>query len=234
MKHRKLLCLLALLILFFTACQPTPPETAEIDENPAFYREWYEILKINNQVLFDNYRYAINEITPTLDSEAAEQIIYKTDKTVITAMKEKSFFELQKVIHPVKGVRISCYNEASTEDVVLMSDELLSNRSYVWGYRAGEGSEIEMSFAELFDTFLWNKEYSQYAPTYNPVKLSDSHSQARGNEYIFYDKCIVVLYLYEGSDEWVQMDWSGLKLIYQEHLDGNWYLTGIIHCEREM
>lgn len=39
---------------------------------------------------------------------------------------------------------------------------------------------------------------------------------------------------FEGDQSIGAVDWSGVKLIYQEHIDGNWYLSGIIHCERIM
>ena len=244
MKTKKLLYLLliALLISSLIACQSghlelsNTPEAVVVNESDelSYYKEWYEIHERNLQVLLDDYLYSIHEITPALGAETAERMIIEPDKNIITAMKERNFSALQKAIHPVKGVRISCYNQSSTTDVVISGADLLSNQSRVWGGWSGEGSKIEMRFAELFDTFLWDKDYSQYTPIYNPVKLSENHSQALGNEYIFYDKCISVLYLYEGTAEWSQVDWSGLKLIYQEHSDGNWYLTGIIHCQREL
>jgi hypothetical protein len=88
-----------------------------------------------------------------------------------------------------------------------------------------------MSISELFDTLLYEKDYIQYAPMYNPGKLA---AYTSGNEYVFYDKCISVLYLYEGEEASDYLDWSGIKLIYQEYVDGNWYLAGLIHCSRVM
>jgi hypothetical protein len=95
-----------------------------------------------------------------------------------------------------------------------------------------------MTFNELFDNLLWGSgQYMQYDPMYNPFRSPEYYiggNSYLANEYVFYDKCISVLYYYEGSAEWVRMDWGGLKLIYQEHSDGNWFLVGIIHCEREL
>ena len=181
-----------------------------------------------------NYCYAINEIPPTLDLETAEKTIYIINQNVIEAMRDKNFIELQRYIHPASGVRISLFNMVSTTDVILSRDDLLSNQEHFWGLWPGCGERIEMSFGELFDTILWNRDYSQYAPIFNPVELSAYHSQALGNAYMFYDEFIAVLHLYEGNDEWQRMDWSGLKLIYQQYLDGNWYLAGIIYCQRRM
>ena len=211
-------------------------ELKQYKEEIERYKIELEILTYNYYSRGDDYRHAINEITPTLDAKTAEKIIHNTNKNVIAAMKDSNFLELQKYVHPIKGVRVSCFNEASTRDVILSSDSLLLNQKYDWDVWAG-GESISMSFSELFDTFLWAGDYSQYAPIYNPVRSPDYYRDGNayiGNEYIFYDKCISVLYYYEGNDEWARVDWRALKLIYQEHSDGDWYLTGIIHSEREL
>jgi len=239
MKIKVALCfiLVVQILLFTVACQVSSieiPTECDSCAELAVWQERHALLHQRFVLLAEDYGHAISEITPTLDSETAGNIIYNTNQNVITAMRDGDFLELQKYIHPTRGVRISLFNRtfASTSDIILSRDDLLSNPTHIWGVFPGTGWDIEMSFNELFNTILWDRDYSQYVPIFNPVELSINHSQALGNAYIFYDKCIAVLHLYEGNDEWQQMDWSGLKLIYQEYLDGNWYLTGIMRSQR--
>jgi len=183
------------------------------------------------KILLEDYRYIISRSTPTLSAQTAELLISSIDKRVISAIDAGDYLTLKNYFHPVEGMRISCFNEASTSDIILYNNTFSTDLVYNWGYEWGSGCRIYMSLAELFKTLLYDKTYIQYNPIYNPLDLQD---YTVGNEYVFYDKCISVLYLYEGSEMSTWLDWSGIKLIYQEYEDGNWYLVGIIHCERVM
>ena len=195
------------------------------------YKENYEREQAIRTNIWENYRYTINEISPFYDSQTAMNIITEIDYYVINAIDAKDFTLLKEYVHPEKGVRISCFNESSTTDIILSSEDLIEDSVYTWENEGGSGNSIEMSVEEVFRTLLYSRDYIQYEPIYMPYKLQD---YINGNEYVFYDKCISVLYLYEGDKSANWLDWSGIKLIYQDHEDGHWYLTGIIHCEREL
>jgi hypothetical protein len=218
----------------------------DIYEGPVRFEEVVEEPKQDNMEIAilekdyweggEEYWNAVYKIVPTLDSKTAENIIRNTNKNVVAAMKDRDLFEVQKYIHPLKGVRITCYNTVSTLDIVLSNSSLLLAQKYDW-YAWASGEIVSISFRELFDTFLWNRDYTHYTPIYNPTRSPEYYADGNEyitNEYVFYNNCISVLYYYEGNYEWARVDWQGLKLIYQEHSDGNWYLTGIIHCEREL
>ncbi|MGL5434735.1 MAG: hypothetical protein ACRDBO_04940 [Lachnospiraceae bacterium] len=202
-------------------------KTMSISETFDEYQSREDVIKS----LLEDYRYVINKSAPTLSAQTAGTLISSIDKKVISAINTGDFLTLKNYIHPVNGVRISCFNEASTSDIILYTETFSTDLVYIWGYEWGSGYRIQMSVAELFETIIYYKKYILYNPIYNPHNLQD---YADGNEYVFYDKCISVLYLYEGNEASTWLDWSGLKLIYQVHEDGNWYLTGIIHCERIM
>ncbi|MCL2048887.1 MAG: hypothetical protein FWG87_09185 [Defluviitaleaceae bacterium] len=210
----------------------TITDTATKDELLILREDYERVTRLRN-ILSNDYRYAINQITPTLSPETSETIISGIDKNVINAIRNRDFLELTSYIHPLAGVRISLFNEASTEDTILYRNDLTSNdRVYAWGKEWWTGDVISTSISELFDTWLYKKDYVQYAPIFNSSG-SQMQDYATGNEYIFYDKCIAVLYLYEGDENSYWLDWSGLKLIYQEYAE-SWYLAGIIYCERVM
>jgi len=147
----------------------------------------------NWRAIYEDYRYVINEISPSLDSQSAESIVLDIDKKVITAIDMFNFPLLDEYIHPTKGVRVSCFNEASTTDVVLYKGNFTKDSVYTWGYEWGSGNVIEMSVAEIFEKEIYAREYIKHQPIYNPYKLK---AYIDGNEYVFYDKCISVLYLF--------------------------------------
>jgi hypothetical protein len=181
--------------------------------------------------LSDDYWHAINEISPTLSPEMAERVISEKNGRVIAAIRDQNFSELANYIHPARGVRITLFNMASTEDVILTGIDFLSNDIYTWGVE-GSGEDIRMSIEELFDAYLYQRDYANDSRFYNNSEQVLYNNYIWGNEYIFYDKCISVFYMYGGIEELANLGWSGLKLIYQEHSDQSWYLSGIIYCRK--
>ncbi len=217
-------------------------EKSQTDSDLLFIRNqerFHNLIKSANEelvsrIVADNYRDKVYNSTPVLSLEEAEAIIAQYDKAVISLIKERDYQTLSDFIHPEYGVRISMFNDASTDDTILSKNDITKPENvYKWGNEPGSGFLIEMSIDLLFDKFIYRKDFIQYETLYNYSRDTISY-YGEGNEYVFYDKCIAVYHLYRGDESIAFLDWCGIKIIYQQALDSKWYVSGIIYCEREM
>jgi hypothetical protein len=119
--------------------------------------------------------------------------------------------------------------------VVLHTEEItIQDNIYIWGIEWGGGNEIKMSIKDLFDKFLYKKNFIQHKRIYN-YQQDVTLDYGNGNEYTFYKNCISVYHVYEGDESIGFLDWCGLKIIYQQDENtGLWYATGLIYVERIM
>jgi len=185
------------------------------------------------------YDHILYEITPTLTPDAAYSIIFNTDRHVIRLISDGDIANLAEYVHPVRGVRLSFgrSGEALPTDRIIEGEDFLLNNTFAWVLAPHDAPDAadEMSVAELFDRHVYTRDFIAETAIYNPfnqIPIIDGMYYIRGNEYVFYDNAIVVLYLYRGDEDIQHMDWGGLILIYQEHSDGNWYLSGITIRDR--
>ncbi|MFC1599023.1 hypothetical protein ACFL2U_03410 [Patescibacteria group bacterium] len=187
----------------------------------------------SNQVKTDISLEAAN-ISP----ENAQEIINDKAALVVSAMEKTKFDDLASLVHPQKGVRFSPYAYVNQEDIIFSPEHLktfagnnfiYNTEKYPWGSYDGSGEPIELTFEEYFYNFIYDKYYSN--ADYVLYNQSISHGNTINNAFEFYSNSIVVEYYFAPvNPRYGKMDWSALRLVFEEYND-TWYLIGIIHDE---
>jgi cell division protein FtsB len=169
-----------------------------------------------------------------LDEKDAEDAIWKTSSSVITALKDKDMKMLSGFVHPDKGVRFSPYSYVETEkDIVLSAEQIKesmeSSKIYSWGHYDGTGDPIELKFSDYYNRFVYDRDFASagYVGFNKTFKSGNTINNARE----VYPEAIIVEYHIPSFDaRYEGMDWKSLRLVFEEK-SGVWYLTGVIHDE---
>jgi hypothetical protein len=159
-------------------------------------------------------------------------IIYFRAKTTMTALKNRDWELLAKVVHAEKGVRFSPYSYIDPKNDLVFSAAQVRNfgndgQQYLWGAYDGSGEPIRLTAVKYFEKFIYNHDFIQ-AP-----KISYNRIIGRGNttnnQTEAYPGAIIAEYHFPGFEsKYNGMDWQSLRLIF-EMKDGMAYLVGISH-----
>lgn len=160
---------------------------------------------------------------PTLQEQA---------DAALSALAEKDMAALAELAHPDRGVRFSPYTYIEEEHVVLypaaLQSALSSDRKYLWGAYDGTGDPIQLTFAEYYDQFIYDRDFE-----FADERSYDGCPQ-RGNTINnianFYEDATCVEYYLEGTDAYGGMDWSSLRLLFAPH-EGVPKLVGVAHSQ---
>lgn len=164
---------------------------------------------------------------------SSEEIIATRADGVIQSLRNKDVEALSTFVHPTRGVRFSPYAFVQESDRVFSPDQinglLTGPTPYVWGAYDGSGLPIELTFAEYYDQFVYDRDFAHAEQVgYNQII---GMGNAINNCFEFYPGSIVVEYHFSGFDpSYEGMDWESLRLVFQEE-GGVWYLVGVIHDE---
>ena len=149
---------------------------------------------------------------------------------VLRALEQADLAGLADLVHPVKGVRFSPYAFVDVDrDQVLLPEQLREldpAQVFLWGYYDGSGHPIEMTFPEyLRSEFVCGRDYM------NAPEVAFDQVLGRGNTINnireAYPEGHFVEYHFPGTPEMDGMDWSSLRLVFEE-VGGQWYLVGVI------
>lgn len=171
------------------------------------------------------------EGTGTLPPDEARKVIAKQAETVITALKHQDMKQLQRYIHPEKGVRFSPYATIDAEhDLVFKAGQLpglpQDKTVYTWGTYDGSGAPIQLSFSDYYKRFVYDRDYAK------PEKIGYNELVKQGNSVInireAYPNSIFVETHFSRDADHNEMGWSSLRLVFQQHAEA-WYLVGIVH-----
>jgi len=164
----------------------------------------------------------------------ARVLIEPRAREIINLLQSHDFEGLGELVHPTKGVRFSPYSFIEPETDIVFSAEkwrMLTSSADIrqWGYFAGSGEEIELSFADYFDRFVMDRNFAEVKVTrFNETEISGNTFD---NSFEVYPNAIIVEFhnpdsaLEDGSN-----DWRSLRLAYELY-DHKWYLVGVIHDE---
>ncbi|MCM3268196.1 hypothetical protein [Paenibacillus elgii] len=169
--------------------------------------------------------------TGTLSPDEARKVIAKQAETVITALKHQDMKQLQRYIHPEKGVRFSPYATIDAEhDLVFKAGQLpglpQDKTAYTWGTYDGSGAPIQLTFQDYYKRFVYDRDYVK------PEKFGYNELVMQGNSVInireAYPNSIFVEAHFSRDADHNEMGWSSLRLVFQQHAEA-WYLVGIVH-----
>ena len=166
------------------------------------------------------------------DNDDVSKNLLLTTVRVLQLLKDKNMDDLSDFIHPTKGVRFSPYGYVDIENHLVFKAEEVNDledntQVYTWGAYDGSGEDIELSFNDYYDKFIFDEDFS------NPQIIGNNVIVGIGNslvniEEVYPDGRFVELH-FEGFDpQYEGIDWRSLRLVF-ETVDGNWYLVGIVH-----
>lgn len=169
--------------------------------------------------------------TTEVATGAPQEVVAARASEVLQALKDRDMERLSALIHPVKGVRFSPYAFVRDSDLVFTSDRLAGLLSdpteYVWGTYDGSGYPIEMTFEKYYGHFVYDRDYVNAERISHNKRIGIGNTTDNSLEY--YPGANVVEYHFSGFDpDFEGMDWSSLRLVFQE--EGSvWYLVGVIN-----
>ncbi|WP_127485498.1 hypothetical protein [Paenibacillus ehimensis] len=167
----------------------------------------------------------------TLSPAEAQKVIAKQAEAVIAALKHRDMKQLQRYVHPEKGVRFSPYATVdANHDLIVKAGQLpalLQDKTvYTWGTYDGSGAPIQLTFQDYYKRFVYDRDYAK------PEKIGYNEIVKQGNSIInirqAYPHSIFVEYHFSRGADNNEMGWSSLRLVFQKHGQG-WYLVGIVH-----
>lgn len=152
---------------------------------------------------------------------------------VIGALAARDLEALKAYAHPERGILFSPYGHIDTETaLVFKADELPAfddGMVRTWGAYDGSGAPIELTFAEYFDKFLFNHDYTA------AEQIGRNEILGQGNTIVniadVFPGSTTFDYYFSGfNPEFEGMDWSSLILVLEQH-EGAWYVSAVVHSQ---
>lgn len=168
----------------------------------------------------------------SISSQEAEKIIKTKANEIVLALKNKDFKKVASFVSEDEKLTFSPYCYVKKEDLSFSKSEvenLFSNKNkYSWGvYNGVSPTKIEKTFAEYYDEFIFDQDFSQAEKiSYNEIL---GKGNMKNNIQSFFPNSIVVEYHFSGFEEELDgMDWKSLRLVFVKVGD-DWFLKAIVH-----
>lgn len=152
--------------------------------------------------------------------------------TVAGLIREGDYRSLSAYIHPVYGLVFAPYstinlssNQCFTPNRVAITAE--DSTVYVWGTRYGTDEPIQLTAAQYFSTFVYNRDYIR-APLIGVNHIVKSGNALENVSSIFPEgKFVDLCFPAEGADG---SGWSTLRIVFEPY-EGEMKLSALIHSE---
>ncbi len=162
-----------------------------------------------------------------------DSILIVLTKKVLTAIKNKNYIQLDEIIHPVIGIRLSPYGYIDTSKAIQLTREkflsLVNNKKQKlnWGSYDGSGETILLTLEGYFKEFVYDVDFV------NPEKLATNKMIGLGNslnnlESIYPGLPFTESHFSGFDKKYEGMDWRSIRLVFKKEGD-NYYLVAIIH-----
>ncbi len=156
-------------------------------------------------------------------------LIEKKGIEVLKAIKSGDPKKLAAFVDPKKNLVLSMYPSIMKGDYVSLSKSKLTalgkKTKLQWGYADGTGAPVKLTFGDFKKKYLWNHDYLS-----KEIEVNYGSSTSRGNIPANYmekfKEGIAIEYFYPGTEEYAQMDWSSIILIFEKTGD-RYYLSCI-------
>ena len=220
------------LLLFglLTACNvPTPVPATELPSLPVIPPTSLPFATANPPEVIQ----PPTSIPPSVTPKTLNETILERAGEVVHALKTQDMVTLSGYVHPQNGVRFSPYAYVQDTDQVFSADEIASiladSAVYTWGFHAGSGEPIVLSFMAYFSRYVYDVDFANSPQLALNRRISTGNSIDNSTE--FYPGSVFVEYFFPGFDpQYEGMDWRNLRLVFTEN-SGSWYLVGILHDE---
>lgn len=150
---------------------------------------------------------------------------------IVHLLKDRDMLRLAAYVHPTKGLRVTPYGYINTaKDIVISAVELQTamedEEPKIWGSYDGSGEPIQLTFADYFDQFIYNRDYAEAEEIgYNRII---GQGNSINNVKDVYPNGYMVEFHDPGSEEFDGMDWSSLRIVLEVY-EGQWVCTALIH-----
>jgi hypothetical protein len=150
---------------------------------------------------------------------------------VLQLLKEKNAKELSEYVHPEKGLLFSPYVLVK-EDAVTFEKEIVQgffddHESYIWGTYDGSGEQIKLTPSEYYSKFIYDGPY-EHADEIEFDNVKSRGNMIRNIKEVFPDSHTIE-YFIKGTEEYGNMDWKALNLVFEKDGQGEWKLVAIVH-----
>lgn len=172
---------------------------------------------------------------PALSAKADNAELTALAFSVAEDIKEGDFLSLSQIAHPEYGVVFSPYATVmlstdkcfQAEQIAAFKDD---NKLYVWGLYNGSGEPIELTVADYFNEFVFNRDYTS-ASVIGINRIVRSGNALENLTDIFPDVQFVDFYIPGGEkDSAEDCTWNSMRLGFEEY-EGSLRLTVILHSE---
>ena len=192
-------------------------------------------------VIFSCKKEVQQNTVPTTETKKVEETLPQLSKNdsvkilndeILQILKVKNYTELEKFIHPEKGVRFSIYAYIdANKDKKFSKTEFEkyadSNIKFTWGETDGEGKPVVMSIKNYLDNWVFKKDFSQ-------SKFSLNEFQGSGNSLNNLQKVYPQADFTEnyiaGTEQYGGMDWKTLRFVFEKS-NGKYFLVAVINDE---
>jgi len=155
--------------------------------------------------------------------------------SVAGSIKDGDFKALSQIAHPELGVVFSPYATINFATNKWFQAEHIAafdtdTSSYVWGVYTGSGEPIELTVADYFASFVYDKDYVN-ASVIGINKVVRTGNALENITDVFPNVRFVDFYIHKSdADDAEARGWSSLRLGFEEY-EGSLWLTVILHSE---
>ena len=180
------------------------------------------------QITMDFPHYQLLQTTPpVVDLTQAPELL---TENIVTLLQNRDYQAFSQYVHPDEGLTVTPYLYVDSEAVTFtkqqVSQWLTDQTTYLFGYNDGRGDPINVTPIAFIERFIETRALT--APDDVLIDAFSTHGNSLNNTTeAFPDLSAVVEYHYDGTEEYVGMDWRSLHFVFKE-IDGYTYLRAIL------
>lgn len=215
----KLICIFLVVSVF--ACNSSDERTVESNQDRSEAVE---------EAVIDSLKLAKEIADETPDDSA---LLMSISMKIISEFKKETFsFKKIDSIISDKGLHFVPYGYHSPSNVHLPKDSInyywRSNKTINWGSYDGSGDDINLTFKEYFDDFIWDMDFSQADTVMFENTKGLGNTIDNVHDYMPNAK-FVEFYIEGKNPDYGGMDWGILRLIYEKDDNNEYKLIAISH-----
>ena len=176
----------------------------------------------------------LNDEQETIGLSASNAELTSFAFEVLGYIKAGDYEALSDAVHPDYGVVFSPYATISLSSNKCFTAKqvagfLNDGNSYVWGKYDGSDDPIELTPAQYFGEFVFDRDFTQ-TPEIGIDTIIMSGNSLENFTEVFPDARFVDFHFPASDTETESLDWASLRLGFEEY-DGQLKLTVVVHSE---
>ena len=224
------------LAILITACQPIEPTyTAEVEQLRE-QNQYLTQLLFESQTLIQDLQIEVStlstqvaELTPKAIQDGNSEGLAAV---ILPLLQAKDYAALATFVHPQAGLRFSPQLFIHTDtDLIFTRDQVANFASegtlFTWGTDAAKGDLLQMNVVDYWDEYVIPVMPDQVWKML--AEGEENPSIAIDNFTEVYPQAEFVDFLKPGTEEFGNLDWQLLRLVFEQAADGTYFLVGIIH-----